>query len=488
MKASPKLLVDIKARFDSFSRLPSRLNLSYQKTGFIDYFRSARLIVPLALIFASLFLGSAAAPTEGLLAQTITDGDRATLEAELKELESQIAGYEKTIEGYREQGRTLNNEVKQFTAQIKKLNSQIKAINLTLNNLDQEIKVTGNKIVRTETEIDFHKEIIAKALQGIYESESQNLLEILLENPKLSDFFGNINDLLVVQDNLRISLSTLVSLRDDYLEEKEQLGEERSDVSVLKESQLAQSKLINNLKQAKADLLEKTKGQETNYQTLLKQTKEDAAKIRNRLFELFGGGEMTFAQAYELAKSAERATGVRAALTLAVLDKESALGRNVGQCDYKTVMNPKRDIPVFLELINELGLGKNLEAGLIKVSCPITSDGAFGGAMGPAQFIPSTWNLYKDRIAEVTGNRPPSPWRNIDAFVATALYLKDAYNSAECLNYSREIPDQSVTLRERCAAAKYYAGGRWYRYRWAYGEPVLDRAAKFERDIKVISG
>jgi hypothetical protein len=43
-------------------------------------------------------------------------------------------------------------------------------------------------------------------------------------------------------------------------------------------------------------------------------------------------------------------------------------------------------------------------------------------------------------------------------------------------------------LRERCAAAKYYAGSRWYTYRFAYGEPVIDRAERFEADIAVLNG
>ncbi len=183
----------------------------------------------------------------------------------------------------------------------------------------------------------------------------------------------------------------------------------------------------------------------------------------DKTFEFIGGGELKFEDAYKFAKFAESKTGVRAALILAVLDRESTLGKSMGKCNYKTAMHPTRDIPVFLEIVRESGLNPDT----IPVSCPIARDGTYGGAMGPAQFIPSTWAEYSGQIAFLTGKHP-SPWRHRDAFLATALYLRNAG------------ADTGSFRAEKIAAAKYYAGSHWKRHLRRYGEKVVKKANKIE--------
>jgi len=39
-----------------------------------------------------------------------------------------------------------------------------------------------------------------------------------------------------------------------------------------------------------------------------------------------------------------------------------------------------------------------------QVSCPMSF--GWGGAMGPAQFIPSTWILYKSKLSSILGKTP----------------------------------------------------------------------------------
>lgn len=497
MLQRPKNLIDVaKRRGEPYCARPKIVNLSNARVRVISLRFPAAIVfgvlAALYLLFSSVFLSSPSllAPTSNEIFAAENEKERADLESQLKELETQIAEYESTLTQYKKQGKTLKSEIDRLNASIGKLNLQIKAVNLSISQLDKGIKETQSEIKVTEDDISLHKEAITRLLRTIYENETETMVEILLGNPQLSDFFGNINDIFLVEDNLRDELKEVVELRLDLLDKREALALQRSDAESLKEYQNSQKQVAQKTKSQKDDLLTVTKGQESKYQELVKQTKASAAEIRNRIFRLLGGGELPFGEAVKIAKVAERAIGVRAALILAVLTQESSIdgviGRNLGRCYYNTPRdNPSGTVmsnaqkPAFLALMNELGLNPDTTP----VSCPIASDGAYGGAMGPAQFMPNTWELYKDRVSSITGGKPASPFNNLDAFTATAIYLSDGLTGCKTI-YS------TLFSQENCAAAKYYAGGRWRTYTSVgrYGYRVAERATSFAQDIEVLEG
>lgn len=429
-----------------------------------------------SLAFFLFIFGSVAAPTLSLrAASTSTDEERKALEAQLQQLEDQINQYEGQVAGYQKQGKTLKGEIAKLNNSIVKLNLQIQAINLTLSQLDTKIAETQYQIMSAENDIAAHQQSLAALIQNLYESEQESMIEILLKNPRLSDFFGDLNNITLLQNDVRVAIEQIADLRSELKDQQEQFSLARADAASVQQYRAAQKNEIETAKSGKNKLLAVTKGQESKYQALLKQTKETAAQIRSRIFELLGGGELTFEEAYQYAKLASGATGIRPALLLAVLDRESALGQNVGKCSYKTAMSPSNQ-PIFLDIVGSLGINPDS----VTVSCP-NRDGAYGGAMGPAQFLPSTWKLYSSKVSTVTNHSPASPWNNADAFVATGLYLKDLLTGCGGV-YSSQVS------QERCMAAKYYAGSRWRSYLWTYGEAVVGRAQSFQEDIATISG
>ena len=477
MRPRPRLLLDIRKewRTDVFAPRQKRVNLGPVPT----VKKRKPLLGPafacLAIAAVTLFThGSVFAPIGGGVRALTVEQEREQLEEQLEEYEQQIREYQATIVQYQQKGNTLQAEIDRLNARIAGINGKIDTINTSLSKLSGQIATTSSKIDEVQSKIGRSKEVLTEVIQRMDRDEKRGLLDILLENQNLSDFFVSVNDLLVIQDSLKDSLIELGEFREELITQKEILALEKSDVEALRLYQVQQKQEVASTKSEKDSLLTVTKGEEAAYQQLLAVTEKTAAEIRARIFRLLGGGEMSFEEAYKYASYAEKRTGVRAALILAVLDRESALGRNVGQCNYKTAMAPgppdssRDDITPFLQITKELGLDPDKAL----VSCPIVADGAYGGAMGPAQFIPTTWMAYKSRIEAVTGSRPANPWNNLDAFVASGLYLKDA----------------GASSNELAAAAKYYCGSSWQRYVCTnvYGAAVIEHAAQFEKDIEIL--
>jgi len=465
-KLKPKRLIDI----NPF--LPKKINLFFRPRFRFPFLKSLKIILATLTVF--LFLSGAQAP---IISNSISSAqtsrspeeERIILQQQLKELEKQMEDYQNQIEAYQAKGKSLKNEIAILNAKIQKLNLQIKAIEINLANLEKEINTTQKKINATEIKLANQKQALAYSLQSIYETDNKSLTEIVLAHQQISDFFRSLNNMMLVQQALKTNVDKIIKLREDLIDQKQELALEKTDVENLKAYQEAQKQNLATTKIAKDNLLKITKGKESEYQKLLKNTQETAAQIRSRIFELLGGGELTFEKAFEYARLAEQATGVKAALILAVLDRETLLGKNVGRCNYKEAMHPNEK-PIFLDLTKTL----NIDPESVTVSCP-NQDGYYGGAMGPAQFLPSTWKKYQERISQITHHNPPSPWNNADAFVATALYLKDAGG------------DSSSLADQRAAAAKYYAGNRWQRYLWTYGDRVVTTAQRFQKDIDILT-
>lgn len=470
MRAKPKIVQDIhKTNQSVFRRADKRINLSYRpKTSFKPAFLGLKGLA-VVLVSWMLILGTVAAPTVPTFAATSdsVDQQRTQLQQQLQDLENQINQYEGQITAYQTQGSSLKGEIGTLNSKIAKLNLQVKAIQLTLNDLNLQIGQTQNQITVIQGNIDNNKVSLGDILRNLQATEGTDVVEILLRSQNLSDFFNDVNNLTTLQDSLRQTIQQISDLKGQLQDQKDQLVLARADAATIQQAQQTQRLETQQTKQQKDALLQITKGQEAKYQQLVVKTKAQADQIRSRIFQLLGGGQMTFGDAYKLAQAASDATGVRAAFLLAILDRESALGKNVGKCSYRQSMNPK-EWNTFFAITKSVGIDPETQM----VSCA-NADGVYGGAIGPAQFLPSTWQKYAAKITAITGNPIANPWNSSDAFIAAALYVKDA----------------GAATDERMAAAKYYCGGNWNRYvcTEVYGRRVVEEAASFQNDINDIT-
>ena len=403
----------------------------------------------------------------------LVNSRKAELEAELKKYEAQIDDYQNLIQGKQKEADSLKKEIDIMSAKISQAKIAIKARNLVISKLGAEMENKAKNIKILEFEIEATKNSLAEFLKKMHERDNFSTLELAFIYENITQFFNELESLDKLQISLQDSLKRFSGLKLDEEKARDELQITQQEELELKALQELQKKALENAEQDKQRLLKDTKGKESEYQKILKDKQKNAANIRSQLFLLVGSPSIPFEKAIEYANLAERHTGVRPAFLLGLITEESNLGQNVGKGNWRTDLSHSRcagQRTAFLQITSELGLDPDL--------MPVSKKawyGYCGGAMGPAQFIPTTWQLFKKRVSLITGNSPASPWNPKDAFVAAALLLKD--NGAKAGNYNAEWT----------AAMKYLAGSNWKKKSLRfYGDDVMAIAQKYQEQIDLL--
>jgi peptidoglycan hydrolase CwlO-like protein len=392
------------------------------------------------------------------------------LQKQLDQIEAQIAQYEKDLVNIKGEKNTLTNKIKQLQTQQASLSLRIKETSLQVEEMEQQITVTKSFIEQNELRTEALKVEVAESLRQIQTNDHRPFLYVFFSEHTLFDALSEVQQFTQVADGLNVLIDQLQKTRENLALQKQRLDTEQDHVEKLLAVQTLQQQALKGSVNEQSTLLTQTKGKEKNYQASLTETQKQAAQIRTRLYQLLDvGKQITFGQAVEIAVWVSEQTGVRAAFLLAVLSQESNLGKNVGTCNrpgdpesksWKVIMKPTRDQEPFKTITAELGLDPDTTA----VSCPMRdkkgNQVGWGGAMGPAQFIPSTWMGYRAKVTNITG-KTANPWDIRDAFIASALKLgADGAKTKE---------------GEWAAAMRYFSGSTNVRFRF-YGDQVVARA------------
>lgn len=375
-----------------------------------------RKLIPIVFIaaFAVInFFSFHSEPAKADTAAEQTQNQINDLEKKKKEVEAELAV---------EQSRLYKNQ------------AQISTTRAILNQINADIARKETELRNLEVRAKLNRTMLAEYLRRIYYAGQENDLLI-----QLSLFNGNLNDVLANFDN-SVSIKSkiidaLLAIREAKIkteQTKETLADQQQDKQlVLKTQQVQHVQISNDVQETKVTLAE---------------IQQKISKLRNTLSS-FLGKSYSIDDVVEAVKFASKKTGVRKEFIFAMLDKESDLGRFTGGCTYNKSKMGSINEGIFKRITNELGY----DYKKLKVSCPLSY--GIGGAMGVAQFMPTTWGDpdgspvgWRPRISSATGHNPPDPWSLTDGIVGMALKLKAA--------------GADKKSGERNAAAAYYCGSR----------------------------
>ncbi len=203
----------------------------------------------------------------------------------LSEIEAEIAKYQSQLIEVGAEKKTLQAAINQLELERKKLGAEITKTENLIASTDLEINKLGLEIDRTEQSIGDTEAAVASIIRQEYKAGDDTLVELLLANKHLSEFWTAYQAHTSIRDTLT---EKVVDLDEFHTLLQEQQGEsraKRTELTSLKNQYTDQNQVLTNNKVEQAKLLEITKSEEQNYQTLLSSQEEAREQILKELRE-----------------------------------------------------------------------------------------------------------------------------------------------------------------------------------------------------------
>ena len=333
------------------------------------------------------------------------------------------------IDKYNKKLEAAQQELATQQSQLYKNQSKITATKTLITGLIADISKKETELNELTNQATANKKMLSEYIRQIYYADQdESVVSLAISDSDLNDFSSNFDGIIGVKAKIIASLETIYNAKDQVEKVKADLADlQKSNAAALAVQQSQQVAIASDV-------------QET--QVTIAQLQAKINKLRSMLSS-FLGESFTMDDVVAAVKYADSKTGVRKEFLFAVLDKETDLGRFTGGCTYDKSKMGSTNLTYFKGICDDLGY----DYKKMKVSCALSY--GIGGAMGVAQFMPSTWMGYADSIASKTGNDPADPWSLKDGIMGMALYLKNKGGDSKSGEYQ--------------AAAMYYCGSNWKR-------------------------
>ena len=154
-------------------------------------------------------------------------------ESKIQELKQQEDYYRDSIAIKRKEVISLQGQLSILEDSHKKILSSIGQTEAEVSKTELEIINTKLKIEEKEQEISSEKTKVGEILRMMYWSDQQSLLEIILTNDSLSDFFNHIKYSKDLQNGIHKSLDKLATTQQGLQVENEVLSEKKDNLKTL---------------------------------------------------------------------------------------------------------------------------------------------------------------------------------------------------------------------------------------------------------------
>lgn len=401
------------------------------------------LIIFFALIIGISYVRPALAQFD--VAKCNKEENESDCRKRLDEIDKEIKKLQGDIAQENNNQQTLSGEINRLTGEIKKTSNEIQKKTSLITNIKNDIVGKEKSLAELNEKLRREKESLKKILRKRYELEDTTVFEFLLTRENISDFYEDAPSFSYIQSSLSDSFEIIDGLRVQIYGQKSELEKKKTEEDEAKYGLQVEKNKIESQKKDRDQALTLSEAKEASFAELKRQREAEAARIRAEMIKFQGSGitsrSISFGEAYDYAKLAEKKTGVNASFIMAIMQQETGFGNNVGGCYLRNgetgegiyiqsgKTSQRNMVPGhFNDFVNiTSSLGRDWKT--TPISCAILrSDGTYygyGGAMGYTQFIPGTWMLVEKRVRANLGVSVADPWNPQHAVMATAVFMMD---------------------------------------------------------------
>jgi murein DD-endopeptidase MepM/ murein hydrolase activator NlpD len=203
----------------------------------------------------------------------------------LSEIEKEIAQFESSLKEVGAEKKTLQSAIARLELERGKVQAEIKYTEQKINSTDLEINKLILEINATEEDIAQNEAAIAETIRRIYKTDKITMIEAMLQNEHLSEFWSNLQTLDRVRNSMNERVANLTELQKVLEEKRDQTTERRGELVDLKNQYSDQSSVLASNRAERSELLVATRNEEANYQKLLKQKQAAREQIVKEMRE-----------------------------------------------------------------------------------------------------------------------------------------------------------------------------------------------------------
>lgn len=185
---------------------------------------------------------------------------------QIKALQAQNEAYSLRIKELNTQSTTLANNLAELQTQAAVLQNQINISQVKYDKLTEQIQ-------QTEREIKDSSDALGNTLADMYIDDNISTIELMVSSNNISEFLDRQEFRSSIKENLNTKIATIKKL-------KLQLETDKKEVEKVLNDQKTQKDELSRRQSDQANLLSKTRGQESAYQSLIGANQAKIAEVR----------------------------------------------------------------------------------------------------------------------------------------------------------------------------------------------------------------